>query len=309
VSGDIPTNGSDGRQRRGLSQFAQQLVDDLAVDHYRLPAWRRFIRRALRRSRENLSASRRRTRAFLVWAVLGAILGSGLLVLRWHLSDSGGPPLGHALAWAGWYLVATTWALLHLGLADERDGRPAVGFGVPNGLSFLRLGLAPVAVALSAVGPVTEPDPLPAVLIAALVVTDVLDGQLARALERVSRFGRVIDPLADVVFLTALTIAVQRAGLLPPLLLALVLIRFPFAFAMSIFVLLTRGPFHIAPTVLGRITVVLLYAVFLATLASHHRVLPWPPAEWISWAMWVVCLPLAVNIVWMYRHGTKLLRR
>jgi cardiolipin synthase len=292
-----------------LSPFAKELVDELAAGGYRGPAWRRFFGRALVRSRANLTDHRRRTAAFLAWSLLGAVIGSGLLVARWLTSEAAPPPIGHSIAWAGWYLVATTWGLFHLGLAEELKGRSISGFGLPNGLSFLRLGLAPLAVALSATAPVEQPDPLPAVFIAALVVSDVLDGQLARALERVSLFGKVIDPLADVVFITALAVAVQRADLLPPPLLALVLIRFPLAFTVALTVLLARGPYHIAPTWLGRITVVLLYAVFLATLASHHGMMPWPPAEWIAWVLWAVCVPLAVNIVLMYISAVKLLRR
>lgn len=307
MSNGRPNGGREGGKERGLSRFATGLIDELATGRYRSRAWRRFFARAFERSRSNLSASPYRVRTFAFWAFGGAIVGVGLLLLRWLHPQMSTPPTGHAVAWAGWYALTATWGVFHLGLADAGDpGSPRLG--VPNGLSFVRLGLAPIVVAISPTGPISAPDPIPATLVAVLVASDVLDGQLARALGEVSRLGRMLDPLADVVSLTAISIALFRVDVVPLPLLCLVLFRFPGGFVIALVLYLVKGPFRIRPTLLGRITVVLLYGAFLLSFIAHYRLIPWLPEQWVIWADWALCLPLTANIIYMAIHGLRHLR-
>ena len=60
-------------------------------------------------------------------------------------------------------------------------------------------------------------------LVAAL--TDFLDGSLARATGSVSEFGRILDPLADRIFISATVIALTIGGRLPLIGVALVVSR------------------------------------------------------------------------------------
>jgi phosphatidylglycerophosphate synthase len=294
-------------KERGLSRFATGLIGELAAGGFRGPAWRRFYARAFERCRQNLAASPSRTLAFALWAAGGAAIGVGLLLLRWLHPQMPTPPTGHAVAWAAWYAITTTWGVLHLGLADAGEAG-SHRLGVPNGLSFVRFGLAPIVVAVSPIEPVTAPDPIPATLVAVLVVSDVLDGQLARALGVVSRLGRMLDPLADVVSLTAIAIALFRVEVVPLPLLCLLLFRFPGGFVIALALYLGKGPFRIRPTLLGRITVVLLYAIFLLSFIAHYRLIPWPPEQWVTWALWALCLPLTANIIYLAIHGWRHLR-
>ena len=69
-----------------------------------------------------------------------------------------------------------------------------------NGLSLSRICLAPVVVYGlyrdgQGVGPITL------VLMLVAGVTDLLDGWVARRLGQTSRLGRVLDPLADKLFI------------------------------------------------------------------------------------------------------------
>jgi phosphatidylglycerophosphate synthase len=304
VSDERPAGRSDGRTERGLSRFATDLIDELAAGRYRWPAWRRFYRKALQRSRDNLAASPYRFRVFMAWAVGGAIVGVGLLILRWLHPQMPVPYLGHAIAWAAWYVVTSIWGVLHLGLADA-GGVDSPRLGLPNGLSFVRLGLAPLVVAVTNVGPVTGSDPVPAILVATLVISDVLDGQLARALGETSRLGRMLDPLADVVSLTAIAIALLRIDAFPAPLFGLVLFRFPGGFVIALALYMLKGPFRIRPTLLGRITVVLLYGICLLSFVTHFELSPWPPDEWVGWARWALCVPLVINIVYLAIQGIR----
>jgi len=56
-------------------------------------------------------------------------------------------------------------------------------------------------------------------------ITDVLDGQLARRHNEVSEFGKVIDPLADKVFVGTMVVVMLSLDLIPLWLVAIVLGR------------------------------------------------------------------------------------
>ena len=74
---------------------------------------------------------------------------------------------------------------------------------IPNVLSFLRLGSVPVFVALFVSGHTNV-----AVLIYAIGAwTDFFDGYIARKTDSVTELGKLLDPLADRVFIVALVIA------------------------------------------------------------------------------------------------------
>ena len=74
---------------------------------------------------------------------------------------------------------------------------------IPNVLSFLRLGSVPVFIALFISGHTNI-----AVLIYAVGAwTDFFDGYIARRTNSVTELGKLLDPLADRVFIVALVIA------------------------------------------------------------------------------------------------------
>ena len=77
---------------------------------------------------------------------------------------------------------------------------------LPNALTLLRLAALPVLWAALARG--RGPAPRAAWLFAAIGLTDLADGMLARRLGAQSAFGRVVDPLAD-----RLLVAVGLIGL------------------------------------------------------------------------------------------------
>jgi cardiolipin synthase (CMP-forming) len=84
-------------------------------------------------------------------------------------------------------------------------------FSIPNLLSFLRLATVPVFVWLFIVD---EPNAAVA-LYAAAAWTDFFDGYLARRLNAVTELGKLLDPLADRVFIVALAVALVAADALP----------------------------------------------------------------------------------------------
>ncbi|KAL7746630.1 hypothetical protein RI367_008030 [Sorochytrium milnesiophthora] len=94
-------------------------------------------------------------------------------------------------------------------------------YTIPNILSFTRLAASPVLGYLVATRQYT-----PAVcLFGVAAVTDLLDGFIARRYNMMSVVGTILDPMADKVLMTTLTVSLAYAELLPVPLAALIVGR------------------------------------------------------------------------------------
>jgi cardiolipin synthase (CMP-forming) len=82
---------------------------------------------------------------------------------------------------------------------------------LPNLLSLLRLASVPVFLYLF----VTDREEAAVVLYALGALTDFFDGFIARRLGQVSEIGKLLDPLADRIFIIALALALVSVGALP----------------------------------------------------------------------------------------------
>lgn len=74
---------------------------------------------------------------------------------------------------------------------------------VPNLLTLFRLFFLPLPVVMIARGH----DNIALALLGIAILTDVLDGTLARKLNQISELGKLLDPLADKIGLAALVVA------------------------------------------------------------------------------------------------------
>jgi len=93
-------------------------------------------------------------------------------------------------------------------------------FLAPNLLSLVRVLLAPLCFYYFAQ---TEFDLIPiAILTAVVIVSDFLDGALARRLNQHSRLGLILDPLGDKVCLFAAALALLVSGRASPLFFAII---------------------------------------------------------------------------------------
>ena len=96
-------------------------------------------------------------------------------------------------------------------LADEATRTERV-WTVPNLLSMARLAGVPVFLWL-VLGP--EADGWALGLLMVSGVTDYLDGYLARKLNQMSRFGQVLDPVADRLYILAVVIGLAVRDIIP----------------------------------------------------------------------------------------------
>jgi cardiolipin synthase (CMP-forming) len=130
-------------------------------------------------------------------------------------------------------------------------------------------------------------------------VSDAFDGYLARVLKVQSQIGQSLDPLADKLYVTGVTVAWAVEGRFPAWLLAIVLGRDAMILAGSALIYRKTGRRDFQPSVWGKLSTILqlcaLGACFLLSDAALNRWL-WACAlatlvsgadyARIGWAMW-----------------------
>ena len=109
-----------------------------------------------------------------------------------------------------------------------------------NGLSFFRVLLViPIAYLLYLNLPPYRF--YAAILIIIAGLTDLFDGMLARKLNQVSDFGKIIDPIADKIGIGTVAVIVTMQGKLPPWFLIAVLLRDSLIFLGGLYIKKTKG--------------------------------------------------------------------
>jgi cardiolipin synthase (CMP-forming) len=144
---------------------------------------------------------------------------------------------------------------------------------VPNGLTVLRLLLAPVFLVLYARGDTVRA----LAAFAAAAATDVLDGLAARVLDQRSRLGAFLDPIADKFLAACALFALYERGRLPLWLPLLVVSRDAAQLLGAAALRTVHRRIPIAPTRIGKYATFALAATVVLSLA--WELLAWPPAE------------------------------
>ena len=95
---------------------------------------------------------------------------------------------------------------------------------LPNTLSLVRIFLVPVLVVFLIVVP--RPYNLTAaVVFLAAVLTDWLDGRIARSMRQVTTLGKLLDPVADKLLICASLISLVQVGRVPAWMVVLIVCR------------------------------------------------------------------------------------
>ena len=155
---------------------------------------------------------------------------------------------------------------------------------IPNVISFLRIALIPVFVAL-----IVDPDTRRAglVLFVVVVATDWVDGALARATGQVSDLGKVLDPVADRLAIAAGLIALVVADAFPLWAALLILVR-DAAVLIAGLVLLSKRRARIEVRYLGKVATFALMTA-IACIAWGSLGYPLAPAALAcGWAIYAV---------------------
>jgi cardiolipin synthase (CMP-forming) len=157
-----------------------------------------------------------------------------------------------------------------MGAVEQEPGRGEVNgdagtpYTLANGLTALRIALAPVFLVLYVGG-----DRMRALAaFAAAAATDVLDGLVARALGQPTRLGAVLDPIADKFLAACALLALAATGQLPWWLPALVVSRDLAQLAGAAFLRTTHHAVPLAPTRIGKYATVAIAATVVVVLAG-----------------------------------------
>ncbi|MEI6251727.1 MAG: CDP-diacylglycerol--glycerol-3-phosphate 3-phosphatidyltransferase [Mycobacteriaceae bacterium] len=164
-------------------------------------------------------------------------------------------------------------------------------FNLANALTALRLALVPVFLYFLFAGDGHESASriTAFVIFAVAIITDRIDGWLARTYDMVTDFGKLADPIADKMLIGAALIGLSALGDLPWWVTVLILIR-EVGVTVLRFALLNRGVIPASRG--GKLkTLVQAIAIGLFILPLHS----WPPIwSTVAWAVMWVAIVLTV---------------
>lgn len=177
---------------------------------------------------------------------------------------------------------------------------------IPNLLTGLRLVLVPIflLVLFTGDGHETASRIAAFVIFAVAVITDRLDGSLARSYGVTSEFGKLADPIADKMLIGAALIGLSMLGDLPWWVTVLILIR-EIGVTVLRFAVISRGVIPASRG--GKLkTLVQAIAIGLFILPLHN----WPPmwttvAWWVMWAAIVLTVVTGVDYIVSASRGQR----
>ncbi len=120
---------------------------------------------------------------------------------------------------------------------------------IPNGLTLIRLLVAPVAVWLIGEGMLA----VAFWLFAVAAITDAADGAIAKMLNACTRIGSYLDPLADKSLLVGVYVAMACTGYLPQWVVILVALRDCLIVGGAIFYELVIGNVSMRPLLISKL--------------------------------------------------------
>ena len=169
---------------------------------------------------------------------------------------------------------------------------------VPNVLSFLRIALVPVFLWL-----LLEELFLAAIVVLAVAgLTDFLDGYLARKLNQTTKLGKMLDPVADRLYIFATLLALSATGYVPWWLAGLVILR-DVLMLVSLPVLASVGYRSLPVHYLGKAsTFALLYSFPLLLMGKIFTEAAFviTPIAW-AFALWGVALYWWSGFVYLWQ--------
>jgi len=183
-------------------------------------------------------------------------------------------------------------------------------FGLPNGLTTLRLMLTPVVALYLSRPNAWGRAALPALLIVLGVgLTDVLDGNLARLLHMKTDFGRDMDPMTDIVMTSASALSLGWARIIPWWLAALVAFRYLGALAGFILISGYRRLVPVGSTMIGKVCTPAVQLTFFALVLSKIRPNLALSTHWLNGLKTGIAILVAINIVLLAAFGLRTKRR
>ena len=139
------------------------------------------------------------------------------------------------------------------------------------------------------------------------VVSDILDGILARALRQKSTLGSITDPIADKLLLSASFLTLGIKGLIPLWVMFLVLARDSVILTGLLFMLFTYKGLDISPSLIGKVTTWAQASLVVMTLLGEGVVkIPFliGLALWVAVATTILSGCFYIYIGWKVYQGS-----
>ena len=222
--------------QQSISDNSQQVVELLTTlrqQRFSPPAWWHFLKRCWDMSCATANANLALNRSWLYDTILMTILTVCILMITCIFE---GPEIMVRLLPG--FLFCMLWQqsdlFWHLGLHYHPQTRQLFqSVGMANILTGMR-GMSASFLIGRLTGGVSTPSSLVLFLLLIGVVTDVLDGQVARYTKTQSKLGQIIDSETDFCFYTALTMILVQSGMLPLWFAVTIVLRFLLPFLATV---------------------------------------------------------------------------
>ena len=182
------------------------------------------------------------------------------------------------------------------GSVEDRPVNPF--WTISNGLSLLRAVLTGPVLWLIWMGPAVKWILFTVVMV--MIITDILDGYLARRLRTVTRWGTILDPLADKVAIDAIAIMLALVKGLPLWVVVVVVGRDVSIVLAGVF-LITRDRIVLSSNIWGKLTTCAM-SVLLIAYAMDTQPLK-VPFLYLSALLLLVSTVSYARRFLMQRHG------
>jgi len=250
--------------------FIEEYLQDLRRDRFTPAALATYARRVAAHVRRQIDAAPGTVRS--IWSV-ALLFFAATFIAAVALALGGDRRLaeGFLLETALVIAPAFVFVTLHLDQLRDAGGYRLSSINLPISLTLLRVILLPgftlfmlerrFALALTVY------------LLAA--ASDVADGWVARRSGQITRLGRVLDPLVDIVFNLTLFCVLTATALLPAWVAWVALARYALLLVGGACLYVFVGPVRIQPTSFGRLTGVVIACLVGLLLLLHAWRGPW----------------------------------
>lgn len=212
-------------QQKSEQAFVVELLTTLRQDHFSLRAWGYFLRRSWLLSLQTANDNPALKRSWQRVTSLIALLTVFTLIVNTLYAG-----VSDTLRLLPGFLFCLVWQqgdlFWHLGLNRSiHSGKLLPHIGAANTLTWLR-GLGAAYLLGRLIGGLTTPSSLALAIFLCGIVTDILDGYVARCTRTQSKLGQIADGETDFCLYLSITIILIQNGALPLWVGIIMLLRF-----------------------------------------------------------------------------------
>jgi len=254
------------------NQFVVDILTDLRNEKFSRLAWMHFLGSSWKKSCATARANPVLKRSWTHTTIFSGAFALAVLTVNIIFEGSGATLrlMPGFLLFVGWQQSDLYW---HLGLNREsRTGTLLRVIGVVTTLTWLR-GLGASYLLGRFIGGINTPSWLVLLVFLGGIITDILDGQIARRTQTCTKLGQIADGEADFCLYLAIALLLIQNSFLPLWFGLLILLRFVIPlFAALVSYFLFAHPVRFGSTIWGKAAGLVLCIYFLILLAPGQLI-------------------------------------